>query len=693
MEMSSNVFSKDFPFLGHVWSPCFHSIRLCFLLSIFISASILNGQSTSSKELGFLLEKMNRFYETRAQDSMEVYAPRLIDATAGESLTLARYWALYYHALANLMKECPECMDYAQQSFEGFQQLDELEGSLRAVFLVGNYYLKQSSFAPAAEWFQKAVDILLAIPQAKRTEKQMERLARSYSRLAQCHTYLLEPERALEAAVNAYKLAQDLENPLTQITVLVAVGNTVSHAKKESEARSYFHEALLIAKAAKDTTNQALCLGNLGKSFLEEEKTDSAAVYLKKALALNLEIENWISATFNYQNLGVLYLLAKKPKQAIPYLQEAFSLSRQHHLIDQEASALNNLGEVAYQQKDWQKAIELTLQAIELKKQMGNRRGLLNSYDLIQDAYSELGNYKLAMFYYEEKSALEDSLDTGKTQARIAELTNEIQAVKTEKEQALQEEQQRLNQMRNQQKILFLVTGLILLALLTLVLFLYNRQRIAKAREAAWEMEQRLLHSQMNPHFTFNALSSIQSYLLDQGEPDQGAYYLTKFAKLIRKNLEHSRETLIPLQAELEALQHYLSIQQLRYEQQFDFYIELDAKIDREAVFLPPLLIQPFVENAIEHGRIYSKPDGWVKVLFQRAGDDMQVLIRDNGIGRSTARSKQNKESKHGLSSAITKERCTLLSKKYKRPFTYRLRDYPEGGTEVILVVPMLGRQ
>src|SRR5690606_21400007 len=148
-------------------------------------------------------------------------------------------------------------------------------------------------------------------------------------------------------------------------------------------------------------------------------------------------------------------------------------------------------------------------------------------------------------------------------------------------------------------------------------------------------------HLQMNPHFVFNCLGSISSFIIQNGN-DSAIKYLTKFSKLMRLTLEYSKESLIQVDKEIEGLQNYLELEQLRVNNVFDFSIAKNKNIEDDLA-LPPLLIQPFVENAIIHGIVPKKEHGFVKIDFFTDEDHLVCTITDNGIGVETSKKMKEK--------------------------------------------------
>jgi two-component system, LytTR family, sensor kinase len=200
------------------------------------------------------------------------------------------------------------------------------------------------------------------------------------------------------------------------------------------------------------------------------------------------------------------------------------------------------------------------------------------------------------------------------------------------------------------------------------------------------------LRAQMNPHFIFNALNSVQQYIL-QGNITEANRYLSKFSKLQREVLNNSDQNFISLEKELEVLNLYLELEQLRFDGSFNYAIKVDGAIDDDEIKIPPMIVQPFVENSIWHGLMPRQGERWVQINFSLSSDDLLVCtVTDNGIGREAAtRLKQNGHTQHkskGLS--LVYDRLNILRQQYGQAFEVNIKDIVDGnnvpaGTEVKL--------
>jgi PAS domain S-box-containing protein len=218
------------------------------------------------------------------------------------------------------------------------------------------------------------------------------------------------------------------------------------------------------------------------------------------------------------------------------------------------------------------------------------------------------------------------------------------------------------------------------------------------AHEQINSLRQKVLRSQMNPHFIFNSLNAIQSYVL-KNDSELAVKYLNSFAKLIRMILDSSRFDYISLKKEINILEYYLQLQQLRFGDRFSWSMDVDKKIDLDSILIPVMLAQPFIENAIEHGLQHLTTQGQVKISFVRASDSIIFKVSDNGIGREASKKlkKNNKNTTQSLSTQLFKERLFTLNKYSGRKITYDIIDVKDNddnarGTLVIINLPIMYR-
>lgn len=240
--------------------------------------------------------------------------------------------------------------------------------------------------------------------------------------------------------------------------------------------------------------------------------------------------------------------------------------------------------------------------------------------------------------------------------------------------------------------------ALFLVGIGMLILWIKYRENKIRKQNKVLLLEQKLLRSQMNPHFIFNSLSSIQSFIFENNPMTAGSY-LSQFAELIRSILYNSREEYISLDKELKTLKNYMELQQLRYNNKFDFHLEVDPDIDPEEISIPPMLAQPFIENAIEHGVKYIDEQGSILVNFNLLDQSLALTVEDNGIGLEAAKKlKNSKAGEHtSLATIITRERIDILNKSSRnKKYSVLIEEIKEEntvrGTRVKFMLPLIWR-
>jgi two-component sensor histidine kinase len=250
-----------------------------------------------------------------------------------------------------------------------------------------------------------------------------------------------------------------------------------------------------------------------------------------------------------------------------------------------------------------------------------------------------------------------------------------------------------------QQPLFFLFCALIFWAILHYFIRRY-RLNLKKREEISYKLitlEQKALRAMMNPHFIFNSLGSIQNYLL-QNKAEEANLYLSQFARLIRQNLNSANAAYINLEDETDRLMNYLSLEKLRLDDKFEFEIVIDPDIEVDEVFIPSMIIQPFVENAVWHGISPSNETGHIKILFKTGtGHSLMVMVEDNGIGIRQSKQYFSTNSHISIGMETTQKRLQLLCKQHRHKSEIQFEEVfpgkPNPGTRVIFTIPFKADQ
>ena len=256
-----------------------------------------------------------------------------------------------------------------------------------------------------------------------------------------------------------------------------------------------------------------------------------------------------------------------------------------------------------------------------------------------------------------------------------------------------QEKEAELLALKSEKQMSSIVLIIIILISTIVIVLFYLRQLKINQTTKEVEMSQTLLRTQMNPHFIFNAMSVIQSSLYENN-PAKSSKFLVSFSRLIRLILENSPKEFITLETEIEILEKYLKTQKLRFENRFEYHINAPEDLVFKKVLIPPMITQPFVENAIEHGQLNTIENGNITINFIEKENMLFVEVSDNGIGIQKSREKKSPMSEHkSMAMDITNQRVSILNKKYKskaRISISNLTNEKNSGTCVQIFLPLL---
>lgn len=358
------------------------------------------------------------------------------------------------------------------------------------------------------------------------------------------------------------------------------------------------------------------------------------------------------------------------------------------------------IGNALYMQKNYAEAIPYFEKSIE---EAGEREDLVVEKDAnrkLSEVFEEVGDFKNAKITYNEYIKSVEALFVKKEQqitqaARfnksIADKQNRITSLESDRQ--LSESRYNLNQEQNKsQKIIIysLIGGLLLLLIVAYLMYKYiKQQRLANNLLAL-----KSLRSQMNPHFIFNALNSVNSFIATNDERTANKY-LSDFSKLMRAVLENSEQDFIPLEKEIELLELYTNLEHFRFQDKFDYTITVDKAINVQDYQIPPMLLQPYIENAVWHGLRYKEEKGTLDIsITKKSKDEIIITIADNGIGREKSKElkteNQLKQNSKGMGNI--KKRVAILNEMYKDKVDVFIGDYQQEGDTGTKVVVTLKR-
>ncbi len=527
---------------------------------------------------------------------------------------------------------------------------------LAAISNVSVLYRAISNYPEALTYDLKAINL------AEKSNNKMG-LTNVYYEAGSTYRELKETDKAHEYYQKALNNCIQTGNKRDEATLLSALGQISADKKDYQQALSYYQQAISVGNGAGNVQTEAATLGNIGDIYKKISNYPNAIDYYKKALSLSQKLGDKNTTAYLLGEIGDTYIrtsqflssqssitFKEQPKQALSYLQQSLALAKEIGSLDRQARALDYLSNLYEKQKNYQKALELRKEAVQMDDSINN-----------DDKKQQIT--RLEMQYAFNK--IQDS----------------IKAV-TDKQQALAHaETQRQKVINNS---LLAGTGFIAIAGFASFLF-YKRNRDIKTQrnEAVLkvqvaETEMKALRAQMNPHFIFNSLNSINDYI-DKHDTETATIFTTKFAKLMRRILENSEYKEILLSNELQTLELYMQLEGMRLQNGFSYEIKTDEDIDKENTLIPPSLLQPFLENSILHG-IAKKQGGKIMLHIQKKGDMLNCVVEDNGIGiQPHAGIKEKQPERKSFGTKITQDRINIINRLKKTNGKVELHNLIQG--------------
>jgi two-component system LytT family sensor kinase len=455
----------------------------------------------------------------------------------------------------------------------------------------------------------------------------------------------------------------------------------------------------LINAASKENDTLYLEIGywRLGTSLTDKEPDfNRADSLLKMCLEISLLKKDTIFIALSFANLGWNSYREKKYDSAIKYYNKSLSYSIPAKISYNISNSFGNLGTIYRDIGDIEKSLENYNKSIDQAKLDNDVYSLSWVYDDMSQMYLRKNDTSNA---YKSYVLFKKYSDINITRSNTQGLTDA--RVRYEADTHNKEVELLSLKLRNQRLMIYGYTGLFVLSL-AIGILLFSRakinakRRISEMNRKISEVTQANLRQQMNPHFIFNTLNSIQYYMY-QHDKLATNNYLTKFSSLMRKVLENSQHTSVLLRDELDALNLYLELEMIRFKDKFDYEINVDEEIDTLLYKVPTMLIQPYVENSICHGLMPGESKGLIKIDLKLENAYISCTIEDNGVGRDAAQKNKRKSdiNHNSLGTQIVSSRLDLVNALYgtslKTIYT-DLKDMngePEG-TRVEIQIPII---
>lgn len=533
-------------------------------------------------------------------------------------------------------------LKYYHQSLELQKRIKNRKGEIANLINIGVVYQNQDNYTQALEYAFSALKI------AEETKDETY-IALIYQNIADVYNFNQDYKKSLDYGLKAHQQYEDLEDLHGIASSANQLGTVYYFLNELKKAEPYFNKSLQTYEALGDEMGQASVLSHI--ALLHEDNKDKKLSFLFRAQEINDKLYPLSTGSItNLGNIGGTYaeIFIDRLKDKYP--------SRDFIPNDYKAIA--------------QKATFYLTKAINASKETGDQYSLSYYSDNLAQLQEENGQYKEALANFKVAKQITDSIYSQESKNKMAAAEAKFNFQKKEE---IYKQQQAFNKIKTQQ--LYLYAGLAILLISSVLLYFLNRSRMHQLRlknklqqQEAEERTKELLHqyqlseselkavrSQMNPHFIFNVLNSIEAYVMDN-EKRKAARLIQKFASLSRLILENSTKSLVTADKEWKALKLYTELEAMRYDDVFTYSFTVAEDIELRTLLLPPMLIQPLIENAILHGLIVApKTDAHLSVSLQKKDAGICITVSDNGVGFKPQTDQKNtgtiKELSMGLAS------------------------------------------
>ncbi len=430
-----------------------------------------------------------------------------------------------------------------------------------------------------------------------------------------------------------------------------------------------------------------------------EQKGDleGALENYRKSLAYNEEINSDYGRVICKNSLAQVYLKQDMPYAALVLLEPLHEESKEIGDFFITSSIFINTGWAYTKVKEFDKAQKFIQEGLEMAQNHNMPSNVLEAYQRLSDLESERGNYKEAYTLYKKASEYDKEISSATNLRYMNDVIVRYEAEKKNNQISVLAKENEIVRLRLKKNQTTLLVSALIVGLVASILYILYRQYQNKNEKRVLSLEQNMLRSQMNPHFLFNSLNSIKLYIINN-EQKNAVHYLNKFSKLIRKILEASSQREITLAEELETIELYMNIENIRFSNEIDFKITVDEDLCPSNIKIPSLALQPFLENSLWHGLSPKEGKKMIHLNVKRKSQNhVSIEIEDNGVGRGAAEAnKENRVLKRkSVGIRITKERLANFSKDYQNKFDVDIVDLfnTDGspkGTKVILDIPTI---
>ncbi len=627
--------------------------------------------------------------EENRRDSVKVYAEQIMDAASTEGTDTLKAIGEYFLAEGILYENPGESLTLANTAFEVFIKTKMNLYAARAKKSIGNSYKLLSKYEESVAAFKEALQLLTgnqssaAVNLGAIINYGIGATLRDNAQYKEAITYLQKTD----------SLAEHIHNTSVQISAQIQMAAIFFEIDDFEKAKFYFLQAGKMAADPAYSNLRYFITNGLAHVYREDNQLDSALLFFRKAYIGSKESHDEVNAAVYLFNIADLLMETGQVDSAKIVNDEMVAVSQKIGLTENIGFGHEINSRYFIKKNRPKDAIESAMQSLKISEEIGDAEQLIRARKNLFEIYRQAGQFDLALDAYLKYDALTDSLDLAQNMARVEELQAEYETAK--KDRSIQELQQQneIQQLQlSRRNLLLIVVAVVLVGVIVVGVLFYRQRNLRKDKEAN-DLKQKLLRVQLNPHFMFNSLNAIQNLVFKNTDRQRTADYLARFSQLTRQILELNQRDFISLEDEIKFIENYIAIQQLRFDEPFQYELSVDSEVESNELLIPPMITQPFLENAIEHGIMNKQGAGKIAIKFSSTATHLQILIEDNGVGRDQASFNQRNKAHRSLATQITLDRLANMEKSFKKPAAMGINDIVKDGlvcgTKVFFDLPL----
>ena len=514
---------------------------------------------------------------------------------------------------------------FANKALKLSQNLKYKKGEADSYKVLGNLNTNLARYVVALDHHENSNRIYREI-------KDADGIGRSTVNLGTVHQGMGNFDLALTNFTKALGYFREVGDSTVIAVIHFNIGNTFGYQKELSRSEEHYQKALQIFKTLGNESMIGRCHESLGIVYTYQKKYKKGLMHLDRALEISNNEQNPERIASVNINLGFLFEEKKDYIKAIEYYGKSLKIADEIQSTQDEMISMLNLSACYAEINDFVKSEKMYTTVIELAQLSAAKRELSYAHLGLSELYEKMGKSDLALTQFRLHSQWNDSLLNEERIHTIEELNSKYELEERDHQIVLLAEQKKTTKEKSDKEKAWLIGAIGFLFLLGVIALVYIKNRKLRSKRKQQELEQKVLRSQMNPHFVFNSLNSIQDMYMS-GEHDLANEYMGDFGELMRKILDNSGAEKISLKEELKTLELYLSLEKTRVGEFLEYSIVVDEEVDLLNTEVSPLIIQPIVENAIWHGILPKKSSGFVSVKITFEEDSLVCIVEDDGVG------------------------------------------------------------